>query len=159
MVVTYTPDSTGPFTSVAGTAHGINYATSATYQADGQMTGFVSGNSGSFAGITNSFSYNKRLQPVNMSANSPSQTLFSIGYDFHVGNGTTGSDNGNVWSIYNYRDRTRDQSFNYAESESFRSNSASFRASILSFLFPFLSRAFFRGLQTTTLLTRRTRRS
>ena len=26
------------------TANGINYVTSATYQADGQMTGFVSGN-------------------------------------------------------------------------------------------------------------------
>ncbi|HEX3105276.1 MAG TPA: hypothetical protein VHQ22_12575 [Terriglobales bacterium] len=34
---------------------------------------------------------------------------FSIGYDFHLGAG----DNGNVWSIYNHRDRSRDQSFNY----------------------------------------------
>jgi hypothetical protein len=67
------------------------------------MTGFVSGNGGAFAGITSSFSYNKRLQPVNMSASSPSQTVFSIGYDFHVGNGTSGSDNGNVWNIYNFR--------------------------------------------------------
>ena len=43
------------------------------------------------------------------------ETVFSIGYDFQAGNGTagTGSDNGNVWNIYNYRDRTRDQSFNY----------------------------------------------
>lgn len=44
-----------------------------------------------------------------MSANVPSQTVFSIGYDFHVGNGTSGNDNGNVWNIYNYRDRSRYQ--------------------------------------------------
>ncbi|HEX3103249.1 MAG TPA: hypothetical protein VHQ22_02290 [Terriglobales bacterium] len=46
----------------------------------------------SFAGITNAFSYNKRLQPLAMSASSPSQTVFSIGYDFHLSAG----DNGNV---------------------------------------------------------------
>ena len=63
-VVTYTPDSAGRITSAADTANGINYVTSTTYQADGQMTGFVSGNSASFAGITSAFSYNKRLQPV-----------------------------------------------------------------------------------------------
>ena len=48
-----------------------------------------------------------------MSASAPSQTIFSIGYDFHIGNGTTGADNGNVYNIYNYRDRSRDQSFTY----------------------------------------------
>src|SRR5260221_10616027 len=50
-----------------------------------------------------------------MSATAPSQTVFSIGYDFHAGNGTAGSgaDNGNVWGISNYRERTRDQTFTY----------------------------------------------
>ena len=73
------------------------------------MTCFVSGNSGSFAGITKSFSFNKRLQPINMSASAPSQTVFSIGYDFHFGNG----DSGNVVGITNYRDNSRNQSFTY----------------------------------------------
>jgi hypothetical protein len=71
---------------------------SAEFQAHrAAMLGF-SGNSGTFAGITNAFSYNKRLQPLNMSATfgSPLQTVFSIGYDLHLGNGTSGSDNGNV---------------------------------------------------------------
>jgi hypothetical protein len=47
----------------------------------------------------------------------PSQTVFSIGYEFHAGNGTacTGTDNGNVWNLYSFRDRTRDQSFNYGK--------------------------------------------
>jgi len=48
-----------------------------------------------------------------MSASAPSQTVFSIGYDFHVGNGTTGADNGNVWGITNYKDNSRNQSFTY----------------------------------------------
>src|SRR5258708_36901186 len=74
-----------------------------------QTTGFVSGNTGGFAGITNAFSYNKRLQPVFMSATAPSQTVFSIGYDFHVGAGN----NGNVYGITNYKDHTRNQSLTY----------------------------------------------
>src|SRR6266571_530709 len=90
--------------------------TGATYGPDSSLTGFVS-NSGSFAGITNSFAYNKRLQPLTMSATAPSQTVFSIGYDFHAGNGTAGSgtDNGNVFGIINYKDPShgRDQTFTY----------------------------------------------
>jgi hypothetical protein len=41
--------------------------------------------------------------------------VFSFGYDFHAGNGTagTGTDNGNIWNLYHFRDRTRDQSFDY----------------------------------------------
>jgi len=51
--------------------------------------------------------------PVPQSANAPSQTVFSIGYDFHVGNGTSGADNGNVFGITNYKDTTRNQTFTY----------------------------------------------
>jgi hypothetical protein len=39
--------------------------------------------------------------------------VFSIGYDFHVGNGATGANNGNVWGITNYKDNSRNQSFTY----------------------------------------------
>jgi hypothetical protein len=37
------------------------------------------------------------------------------GYDFHAGNGTagTGTDNGNLFGITNYRDTTRSQAFTY----------------------------------------------
>jgi RHS repeat-associated protein len=111
--VTYTPDSAGRMLSAVDTGNGINYVTGATYGPDSGLTGFVSGNTGGFAGITNAFSYNKRLQPINMSAASPGQTVFSIGYDFHLGNGTTGSDNGNVWGITNFKDNSRNQSFTY----------------------------------------------
>jgi RHS repeat-associated protein len=111
--IKYTPDSAGRMLSAVDSGNSINYVTGATYGPDSGLTGFVSGNTGSFAGITNAFSYNKRLQPINMSATAPGQTVFSIGYDFHVGNGTSGSDNGNVWGITNYKDNSRNQSFTY----------------------------------------------
>ena len=71
--------------SAIDTGSNINFATGATYDASGALTSLVNGQSSGFAGITNTFSYNKRLQPVNMSASSPAQTVFSIGYDFHLG--------------------------------------------------------------------------
>jgi len=38
---------------------------------------------------------------------SPTNKIFSITYDFHLGNGN----NGNVWGILNNREHTRDQTF------------------------------------------------
>jgi RHS repeat-associated protein len=55
------------------------------------------------------FSVNKRLQPVNMSAASPSGTIFSLNYDFHLGV----TDNGNVRGITNNKDTSRSQTFGY----------------------------------------------
>jgi RHS repeat-associated protein len=107
-VITYAPDSAGRMLSAVDSASGINYITGATYGPDSALTGFISG-SGGAAAITNAFSYNKRLQPVAMSASTASQTLFSIGYDFHLGSG----DNGNVFGITNNKDTTRNQTFTY----------------------------------------------
>jgi YD repeat-containing protein len=75
-VITYAPDSAGRTVSAVDSGSGINYVTGATYGPDSALTGFISGNSGTFAGITNAFSYNKRLQPLNMSATAPSQPVF-----------------------------------------------------------------------------------
>jgi RHS repeat-associated protein len=44
-----------------------------------------------------------------MSATAPSQTVYSIGYDFHFGAGN----NGNVFGITNYKDANRNQTFTY----------------------------------------------
>ncbi len=112
-VVTYTPDAAGRTLSAIDTANSINYVTGATYGASGSIAGFVNGTAAGFTGITNAFSYNKRLQPINMSASTPSQTIFSLAYDFHIGNDVTGADNGNVWGITNYKDSSRSQSFTY----------------------------------------------
>src|SRR5262249_35672815 len=81
--VNYTPDSAGRMVSAVDSGHSTNYVTNATYAPDNSLAGFVSGsNNTGFAGITSSVSLNKRLQPVFMSASVPSQTVFSIGYDF-----------------------------------------------------------------------------
>lgn len=113
--VTYTPWQNGTAivsapSYVKDVANNISYATQASYGADGSLTGFLSGQSATFNGITNSFSYNKRLQPVNIDAVLPSAAnVFSNTYDFHSGAG----DNGNVWAITNNRDTTCSQTFAY----------------------------------------------
>src|SRR5258708_16304433 len=107
--VAYEPDAAGRILSALDTGNNINYVKNGTYGPDGQLTGFLSGQTVSFAGISNSFSFNKRLQPMNMAAASPSATIFNINYDFHVGVG----DNGNVWAITNNKDTTPNQGFAY----------------------------------------------
>jgi RHS repeat-associated protein len=101
--VTYTPDAAGRMVSVVDNSNSISYVTQAAYAPDNSLTGFTSGGA-----ITNSFSYNNRLQPVNMSA-TLQQPVFSINYDFHDGN----ANNGNVFAIVNNRDNSRTESFTY----------------------------------------------
>jgi hypothetical protein len=50
---------------------------------------------------------------LNFVSSAPGQTVFSIGYDFHIGNGTSGVDDGNVFGITNYKDQNRNQTFTY----------------------------------------------
>jgi RHS repeat-associated protein len=102
--ITYTPDAAGTMVSAVDSGNSINYVTQATYAPDSSLTGFVSGGT-----ITNSFSYNNRLQPLTMEASTPQQKVFGLKYDFQEGNG----DNGNVFAIANNRDDTRSQSFTY----------------------------------------------
>jgi RHS repeat-associated protein len=115
--VTYAAGTAGLTLSAVDSGNNVQYATGATYGPDAGLTGFLSGHSATFAGITNAYTYNKRFQPLTMSATAPSQTVYYIGYDFHAGNGTagTGTDNGNVFGIINYKDTThnRDQTFTY----------------------------------------------
>ena len=112
-VVTYTPWNNGSVAvstpqDIKDLGNNLNYITGATYGPDGSLAGFVNG-SGGAAAITNTLTYNKRLQPGTISAATPSATVFSIGYDFHFGNG----DNGDVFGITNYKDQSRNQTFTY----------------------------------------------
>jgi RHS repeat-associated protein len=107
--ITYTPDSAGRILSAVDTSNNINYVTGAKYGPAGPLTDSVYGQSTSFTGIVNSFSFNSRLQPATMWSSSPVRTLMYLVYDFHVNNG----DNGNVFGITNYRDQTRSQTFTY----------------------------------------------
>ncbi len=72
----------------------------------------TNGLTGNFNGIVTTNTYNSRLQPITLSAattGSGGQTVLSLSYDFHLGNG----DNGNVFQIVNNRDNNRTQNFTY----------------------------------------------
>jgi len=123
-VLNYTYNGAARATQVVDPAGPINYVTSATYTARGELStstnGFVSG---SFGGITTANTYNSRLQPVLMSASSPTASVLSLCYDFHSHASinlppcsfaaATGGDNGNVYQIVNNRDGNRTQNFAY----------------------------------------------
>lgn len=107
-------DSTGP----------INYLTSATYAPQGTISTYTNGFvSGGFTGITTANTYNSRLQPVLLSAASPTATILSLCYDFHskvsinqppcAFSASTAGNNGNVFQIVNNRDSNRTQNFTY----------------------------------------------
>src|SRR5947209_3382117 len=111
-VITYTPDAAGQMLSAVDTTNSsqpMNYVTGATYNAPGLLTASTYGQAASFTGILNTFSFNSRLQPVNLWSSSPARTLMNLVYDFHAGNG----DNGNVYAITNNRDTNRSQTFAY----------------------------------------------
>jgi len=107
--ITYTYSAAARALSAVDTANSINFGTAATYAPHGALATMVNGYATGFAGITTANSYSKRLQPVILSASAPSQTVFSLSYDFHLGAG----DNGDVFQIVNNRDSNRAQSFTY----------------------------------------------
>jgi RHS repeat-associated protein len=85
---------------------GANIVAAATYAPPGELAGTALG---STTGFTVANTYNNRLQPNLLSAASPSGTVFSESFNFHLGAG----DNGNVYQIVNNRDNTRSQNFIY----------------------------------------------
>ncbi len=122
-VITYTPDSAGRPVSAAD-SNGTNYVTSASYGPDGSLKGFLNG---STPALNSSFQYNPRLQlcrittltsgtlPTSCTDSQHMGNVMDRGYDFHTGSGAPGSgtDNGDVIAITNYRDTSRSQAFTY----------------------------------------------
>jgi RHS repeat-associated protein len=121
--VTYTPDSAGRLVSAAD-GNGTNYVVSASYNPDGSLKNLLNG---STPALNQSFQYTPRLQlcrittltagasPTSCTDTQNIGNIMDRGYDFHAGNGTpgSGSDNGNVFGITNYRDTNRSQAFTY----------------------------------------------
>ena len=103
-IITYQPGGAGRPLSAKDVAGGINYATGATYAPAGALMTMVNGGT-----VTVTNSYNSRVQPVVLSAATIGQTVLSLSYDFHTGNG----DNGNIYQIANNRDTTRTENFTY----------------------------------------------
>ena len=108
-VMDFTPGGAGRPTAVHDDTNSIQYVKSATYAPEGDLQGAIAGYTSSFVGITISDKYNTRLQPGLLSASVPAGTLISLSYDFHLGSG----DNGNVYTITNNKDNTRNQTFTY----------------------------------------------
>jgi hypothetical protein len=102
----------------------INFALNGTYAPPGELTGATLGSASGFNGFTISNAYNDRLQPILLSATSPTATVLSECFDFHLGvaitspspcsfSRSTAGDNGNVYQIVNNRSSIRSESFNY----------------------------------------------
>jgi hypothetical protein len=97
---------------------------SATYAPAGELIGLTLGAATGFTGFNIVNAFNARLQAILFSAASPSGSVFSECFDFHLGAAintspcpvlgkyTTG-DNGNVYKIVNNRDNARSQNFIY----------------------------------------------
>ncbi len=107
--ITYAPSGAGRTLSAIDTSNAVKYVTSALYAPQGGLSSMVNGFTSTFAGITTTNSYNKRLQSVTLSAAAPSQTVLSLSYNLHLGTG----DNGNIYQIVNNRDTTRNANYLY----------------------------------------------
>ena len=81
----------------------------ATYTASGALANYQSQNLSGTVVSTLTNSYNKRLQPVTSSAVTPQGTVFSLTYNFNLGNG----DNGDVYGITNNLSPSRSTTYAY----------------------------------------------
>jgi RHS repeat-associated protein len=109
-MLTYTVKGAGRITDIKDVANNVNYAAGATYAPPGELATVINGTSS--VGITVTDSYNNRLQPSVLQADtngSGSHTIFSRSYGFQLGT----ADNGVVYQIVNGLDGNRSQTFTY----------------------------------------------
>jgi len=85
------------------------YASSAIYDAAGQLTSLNHQLTSGGAAYVRSIQYNNRLQPSVISATLSGSTVQSLSYGY----GTSGTNNGNILSITNGMDSTRSQTYTY----------------------------------------------
>ncbi|MGC2745492.1 MAG: hypothetical protein WA672_20170, partial [Candidatus Angelobacter sp.] len=110
-VVAYTYNNAQQTVSVVDSTSSTNYVTAATYAPHGQLASAVRGQvSGGFAGITETYTYNNRLQVATHRATSSGGTALDHAYNYDLGGG---SNNGNIASITNNVNTGRSQSFTY----------------------------------------------
>jgi len=110
-VVAYTYNNAQQAVSVVDTTSSTNYVTGATYAPHGALASAVRGQvSGGFAGITETYTYNNRLQVVTHQAASSGGTALNHAYSYDLGGGVN---NGNIASITNNVNTGRSQSFTY----------------------------------------------
>src|SRR5579872_3979009 len=111
-IIVYSYNNAQQTTSVVDTTSTpVNYITGATYAPHGRLSSAVHGFvSGGFGGVTESYSYNNRLQTVTHTASSSNGTVLNHSYSYDQGGGVN---NGLVVSLANNLDTGRTQNFTY----------------------------------------------
>jgi RHS repeat-associated protein len=110
-VVNYSYNNSQQAISVVDATGATNYITSATYAPHGALASAVHGQvNGGFAGITESYTYNNRLQVATHTASSSNGTVLNHTYSYDLGGGVN---NGNIASLTNNLNTGRSQSFTY----------------------------------------------
>jgi RHS repeat-associated protein len=124
-LVTYAMNAAGRVTQVSDAANNfVGYTGNpAIYSPTGALANMVNGHTSTFAGIVTTNIYNKRLQPILLSASVGSSPIFSLCYDFHLGvaigsspcniSASSTGNNGNVFRILNNVDSTRSTAYAY----------------------------------------------
>ena len=104
-VYTYAYNNAEQITSLADTAHSINFFSSPQYAPPGMLTSGIHGAVTGWNAITLTNTFNNRLEPTQFQAVSPVPlTLLNLSYSYDQG---SGKNNGSVVQITNGRDSTR----------------------------------------------------
>ena len=116
MIVSFGYDSTGRTTMICYTScvPGTDFVHSATYAPQGALASAVLGwVSGGFAGMTSTYTYNNRLQPVNMKTTHTGGTVTVRDYTYSFVSGSI--NDGQVKSVTNNLATGRSQTYTYEE--------------------------------------------
>lgn len=107
---TYGYDGAQHPTSLVDSANNISFVSNTQYNAPGLLTSAVHGAVPGWNAITETNSYNNRLQPTQLEAVSPVPlTLLNLSFSYSQ----AGGNNGNVVQIANNRDSTRSVNYTY----------------------------------------------
>lgn len=108
--VAYTVSNAQRLTSAKDLGTNTQYATAASYAPIGALQGVITGQiSGGFTGITESHSYNNRLEYIGTQATSTTGTALNLGLGYSI----PGGNNGSVASITNNVDNGRNETIQY----------------------------------------------
>jgi len=110
-VINYTYNNAQQAVSVVDATSSTNYVTNATYAPHRQLASAVHGQvNGGFTGITESYTYNNRLEIATHTASSSNGTVLSHTYSYDLGGG---ANNGTIASLTNNLNTGRTQSYTY----------------------------------------------
>lgn len=108
--ITYTVSNAQRLTAAKDNSSGTQFVYGASYAPPGGLSGLIAGQvSGGFSGITESHSYNKRLEYTSSQAASATGTALNLALNYNL----SGGDNGTVTSIANNVDNGRTQTLVY----------------------------------------------